>query len=121
MSSASIFSGSQVKDASCIRRWYQWSRPSLTCTCTAAPCSRCTTTTFLIDGVPSSASSAICFSGTMLPRRQPPSAVTSSVHCESLMRSRSDSLLKPPKTTECTAPMRAQASMAIASSGMSGR
>ena len=41
--------------------------------------------------------------------------------CASLMRSRSESLLKPPKTTECTAPMRAQASIAIASSGTSGR
>ena len=33
------------------------------------------------------------------------------------MRSRSDSALKPPKTTLCTAPMRAQASIAMASSG----
>ena len=41
--------------------------------------------------------------------------------CESLMRSRSDSALKPPKTTLWTAPMRAQASIAIASSGISGR
>ena len=37
------------------------------------------------------------------------------------MRSRSDSALKPPNTTLCTAPMRAQASIAIASSGISGR
>ncbi len=36
------------------------------------------------------------------------------------MRSRSDSALKPPKTTLWTAPMRAQASIAIASSGISG-
>ena len=78
-------------------------------------------TTCRIDGVSFSASSAICFSGTILPRRQPPSAVTSSVACASLMRSRSDSALKPPNTTEWTAPMRAHASIAIASSGMSGR
>ena len=84
----------------------------------AAP--RLTTTTDVIDGVAVSASSAICLSGTMLPRRYPPSAVTSTLHCESLMRSRSESLLKPPKTTLCTAPMRAQASIAIASSGTSG-
>ena len=44
----------------------------------------------------------------------------STAHCESLMRSRSDSELKPPNTTQCTAPMRAQASIAIASSGISG-
>ena len=34
------------------------------------------------------------------------------------MRSRSDSALKPPKTTVWAAPMRAQASMAMASSGI---
>ena len=39
----------------------------------------------------------------------------------SLMRSRSDSALNPPKTTLWTAPMRAHASIAIASSGISGR
>ena len=32
-----IFSGSQVYGASCIRRWYQWSRPSSTCTGTGEP------------------------------------------------------------------------------------
>ena len=36
------------------------------------------------------------------------------------MRSRSDSELNPPNTTLCTAPRRAQASMAMASSGTSG-
>ena len=36
------------------------------------------------------------------------------------MRSRSDSLLKPPKTTLWTAPTRAQASIATTASGMSG-
>ena len=45
---------------------------------------------------------------------------TSSVQDESLMRSRSESALKPPKTTLCTAPTRAQASIAIAASGTSG-
>ena len=37
----------------------------------------------------------------MLPRRYPPSAVTSTLHAESLMRSRNDSLLNPPNTTLC--------------------
>ena len=36
------------------------------------------------------------------------------------MRSRTASALKPPKTTECAAPMRAQASIAIGSSGIIG-
>ena len=100
MSSASIGSGSQVFDASSIRRWYQWSRPSFTCTWTGEPWKRWTITTFRIDGVPSSASSAICLSGTTDPRRHPPSAVTSNVAWASLMRSRRDSALKPPNTTE---------------------
>jgi len=65
-----------------------------------------------MDGVSSSALSAFRLSGTMEPRRYPPSAVTSTLHCESLMRSRSDSGEKPPKTTEWMAPMRAQASIA---------
>ncbi len=38
----------------------------------------------------------------------------------SLMRSRMESALKPPKTTVCTAPMRVQASMAMAASGIIG-
>jgi hypothetical protein len=37
------------------------------------------------------------------------------------MRSRSDSAEKPPNTTEWTAPMRAQASIATAASGIIGR
>ncbi len=39
----------------------------------------------------------------------------------SFIRSRSASAEKPPKTTECTAPIRAQASMEIATSGIIGR
>ena len=39
---------------------------------------------------------------------------------ESLFRSAMASAEKPPKTTQWTAPMRAQASMAIASSGIIG-
>ncbi len=38
----------------------------------------------------------------------------------SLMRVASSLAAKPPKTTECTAPMRAQASMAMAASGIMG-
>ena len=39
---------------------------------------------------------------------------------QSLIRSRSDSGENPPKTTLCGAPIRAQASMAIGSSGIIG-
>jgi hypothetical protein len=38
-----------------------------------------------------------------------------------LIRSRSDSAEKPPKTTEWTAPIRAHASIAMAASGIIGR
>ena len=78
-------------------------------------------TTFSIDGASVSASSAICLSGTIPPRRKPPSAVMSSLAFWSLIRSRNDSALNPPNTTLCTAPMRAHASIEMASSGMSGR
>jgi hypothetical protein len=42
------------------------------------------------------------------------------VHSASSMRSARASALKPPKTTECGAPIRVQASMATGSSGIIG-
>jgi hypothetical protein len=45
----------------------------------------------------------------------------STVASASFMRSRSASAEKPPNTTLWVAPMRAQASMAIAASGIIGR
>ena len=56
----------------------------------------------------------------MPPRRQPPSAVMSTVDSASWMRSRTASGEKPPKMTLCGAPMRVQASMAMAASGTIG-
>ena len=56
-----------------------------------------------------------------LPRRYPPSEVMTSLASASSMRLRSASAEKPPKTTECGAPIRAQASIAIAASGIIGR
>ena len=53
-------------------------------------------------------------------RRHEPSAVMTTLHEASLIRSTSDSALNPPNTTECATPMRAQASIAIASSGAIG-
>ena len=61
------------------------------------------------------------YNGTTAPRRKPPSAVMTSFACESKMRSATDWALNPPNTTECTAPMRVQASMAMAASGTIGR
>ena len=55
------------------------------------------------------------------PPRMPPSEVISMEAPQSRMRSASEPALKPPKTTLWMAPMRAQASMAMASSGIIGR
>ena len=71
-------------------------------------------------GVSATAASTLALSGTTAPRRQPPSAVTTRRAWASLMRSRSASAEKPPKTTLWVAPMRAQASIAIAASGIIG-
>ncbi len=52
-----------------------------------------------------SAASTLALSGTTLPRRQPPSAVTMSLAPLSASRSLIDSALNPPNTTVCTAPI----------------
>ena len=52
-----------------------------------------------------------------LPPRRPKSCVMTTEAWQSTMRLRSDSAEKPPNTTECTAPRRAQASIAMAASG----
>ena len=62
--------------------------------------------------MPSMARSTVFFSGILLPPRSPSLAVTTILQPASTMRSRSDSAEKPPNTTECTAPMRAHASIA---------
>ena len=49
------------------------------------------------------------------------SAVMRTLASASLMRSRSESGEKPPNTTEWIAPIRVQASMAMAASGIIGR
>ncbi len=63
------------------------------------------------------ASSAVCFSGTRVPRRQASSWVTSTSQPMSFMRSESESAEKPPNTTVCGAPRRVHASIATGSSG----
>ena len=68
-----------------------------------------------------SAASTAALSGKTLPLRQPPSAVMTSFASASSMRERRLSALKPPKTTEWTAPMRATASIATTASGIIGR
>ncbi len=117
-------SGSQAASAPAISSWYQWSRPSVRSTATS-PASGCddtrsTTTTCSTVGAEARATSAMGLSRWAAPRRNPPSAVTSTLHSASLMRSDSESAEKPPNTTEWGAPMRAHASMATGSSGIIG-
>ena len=59
-----------------------------------------------------SASSTIALSGSALPPRICSSAVMTATAPASTMRSCRDLAEKPPKTTECVAPMRAQACIA---------
>jgi hypothetical protein len=63
----------------------------------------------------------LAFSGTAAPFRHPPSEVMTTFARRRSFRSRSASAEKPPNTTECTAPIRAQASIEIAASGIIGR
>jgi len=69
----------------------------------------------------STASSAMAFSCTGLAPRIAPSAVIRILACASWMRPANASAEKPPKTTVCTAPMRAQASIVAGSSTIMGR
>ena len=87
----------------------QRSRPSRIGTSVSV---RRATSTRSTSARPSIARSAVALSGMRLPPRRPSLAVTSSLQPASRMRLRSDSAEKPAKTTEWTAPIRAQASMA---------
>ena len=64
-------------------------------------------------------SSSGLYASTLLPR-DPASALTMTFGDASSMRDASDPLAKPPKTTQWMAPMRAQASIANAASGIIG-
>ena len=81
---------------------------------------RRTTSTEVTPGQRSSARSMLALSGMRRPPRTPSSAVIAALESQSRMRSASASGEKPPNTTEWTAPMRAQASMANAASGIIG-
>ena len=72
-------------------------------------------------GQSSRASSTLRFRGMTLPPRRPSSAVMTIRLSQSWIRPAMLSGEKPPKITECTAPIRAQASMATAAWGIIGR
>ena len=117
-SSAFIGSGGQSADCAAVSSSYQTSRLSFQAT--SPPVRRTTTTVFTSRPCPSMAASVLAFSGILRPPRTPSSAVITQVDSQSSIRLASASGENPPKTTECTAPMRAQASMATAASGIIG-
>ena len=80
-----------------------------------------TTTTVSIDGHLAEELVDAGFTGAVLPLRRAPSAVISAFASENCIRSLTASGEKPPKTTLCGAPIRAQASIATATSGIIGR
>jgi len=110
-------SGGQTSAAASSAVCHQTSRGAFHAT--ALPARR-TTRTVCTAGHSAIPSSTAVFSGAALPRRKPPSAVITATQPPSWTRSRMALALKPPKITECGAPMRAQASSATASSGTIG-
>ena len=81
---------------------------------------RVKTITLFIVGHCTSASSITFLSCTSLAPRMPPSQVITILHSASFILSAMDCAENPPNTTEWIAPIRAQASTAIASSGTMG-
>ena len=116
-SSALRGSAGQSADAFSTRSWYQTSRPSFQPT--SAPVRR-TTTHLSIEGQESSAASVLAFNGTLRPPRSPSSAVMMMLESQSWTRPASASGEKPPNTMEWIAPIRTQASIATAASGIIG-
>ena len=107
-SSAPIASGGQSAATPAAASCSQTSRPASQGT---SPPVRLTTS-WRTPASPASALSALALSGVRRPPRGASSAVTRSFAPESSMRERSASAEKPAKTTEWTAPIRAQASIA---------
>ena len=109
--SASTHSGSHASAAPATTSCIHTSRPA--CIATALPVRRYTTTCLTRSQPPIAiASSTIALIGMALPPRICSSAVITSVAPTSTIRSCSDFAEKPPNTTECGAPMRAQACIA---------
>ena len=67
-----------------------------------------------------SALSSIGLYSTTRDGSMPQDAETTTLGCASSMRTASSCAAKPPNTTECTAPIRAQANMATTASGIIG-
>lgn len=117
-SSEAIHSTGQVARCFAASSSSHRSRPC--CIGTSASVRRATST-FCTTDRPCTASSTMALSGTRLLPRSPSFAVMTTFAPASSTRSLSASAEKPANTTECTAPMRAHASIAYARSGIIGR
>ncbi len=115
--SASNASASWLSDWRSTMSCHHTSRPSVHGTSVSV---RRTTSTCWIVDVSATAWSVFSFIGAGLPRRNWPSEVISSLAWASSMRAFSALGEKPPNTTLCVAPRRAQASMATTASGIIG-
>ena len=115
--SASNACGSCTSEAVATTSCHHTSRPSFQATSSPV---RLTTSTFSTLGQCSTASSTAGFNGIEPPRRNCPSVVMTTFASASSIRLRSASALKPPKTTEWGAPMRAHASIATTACGIIG-
>jgi len=118
-SSASIHSGAQSAEAFAMASSYQMSLGPMEVLILSP--TRLTMMTFSTEGLSLTASSALVFWGTALAPRKVPSQVTRTFEVLSWRRSRRASELNPPKTTLWIAPIRVQARMPMASSGIMGR
>ena len=95
-----------------------WSRPVVSAARAAGRCN-----TMQAAGLCGERAMAASSSGlycTTRPGSRPQEAVTITLGWASAMRAASSAAANPPNTTECTAPSRAQASIAIAASGTIG-
>jgi len=115
--SESNASASWVSDWRSTTSCHHTSRPSVHGTSVSV---RRTTSTCSMVDVSATAVSVFSFIGAGLPRRYWPSVVIRSLASASSMRAFSAPGEKPPNTTLCIAPSRAQASMAMAASGIIG-
>ncbi len=93
------------------------SRPSVS---SASHCGRCSTTHGGSSPASATARSISGLYSTIRPGSMPHDAARISFGVQSVMRAASSCAANPPNTTECTAPMRAQAYIAMTASGIIG-
>ena len=117
-SSASMISATLLSVASSKSGCNHWSRPDFIFIEVLV---LFTTKTFFTQGLLSNASSMIPFKSIVLLPRYPPSEVITISHSQSLILAATADAENPAKTTECMAPILAQAKTETANSGIIGK